>query len=134
VHTFQSDDAQHSLTYLLDQGLENYGLDWMGVADHWRMDSRDDEGHNLPDGPIPFSQGMMEYQVPKIKQLQEAGKYKDKIIFSGFEWDMPTYEHVGIGIITDKPASEQSLKVASQFEYLFTNRDEKYFDPANVAE
>ncbi|OBZ09499.1 S-layer protein [Bacillus sp. FJAT-26390] len=134
VHTYQSDDAQHSLTYLLDQGFENYGLDWMGFADHLRMESRDDNGQPLPNGSIPFSQGMLEYQVPKIKQLQQAGKYPGKIIFSGFEWDMPTYEHVGIGIITDKPGSEQSLKAASQFEYLFTNREEKYFDPADAAE
>ncbi|RAP77164.1 S-layer protein [Paenibacillus montanisoli] len=133
VHTFQSDDAQHSLTSMLDAGLEKYGLDWMGTADHLRMESRDDEGNPIPGGPIPLSQGMLQYQVPKIKQLQAEGKYKGKIIFSGFEWDMPTYEHVGVGLLTDNPGSDESLKAASHFEYLFTNRDEKLFDPADVA-
>lgn len=104
----------------------------MAISDHLRPSSRDDEGNTIPGGPIPLSKGIIQYQAPKINQLQEAGKYKDKIIFTGFEWDMPTYEHVGIGILTDNPKSAESLKVSSQFEYLFTNRDEKMFDPADV--
>ena len=78
--------------------------------------------------------GMAQYQIPKIQRLQEAGKYKNKIIFSGFEWDMPTYEHVGIGIISGKYGSESSLKATRQFEYLFTDRDEAMFDPKDVAD
>ncbi|MBE1446496.1 immunoglobulin-like domain-containing protein [Paenibacillus sp. OAS669] len=131
VHTYESDDAQRSLQTVLDNAFEQYGMDWIALADHLRMSGRDDEGNPVPGGPIPFSKGMALYQVPKIKQLQDANKYKDKIIFSGFEWDMPTYDHIGIGILADSP--DQSLKAASEFEYLFTNRDESLFDPADVA-
>jgi hypothetical protein len=133
AHTFQSDDAQQSLEDVLDNGFDKYGMDWIGISDHLRLSSRDDEGNPIPGGPIPMSQGIMQYQAPKIKQLQDAGKYRNKIIFSGFEWDMPTYEHVGIGIVGDKAGSTESLKAVNQFEYLFTNRDEKMFNPLDVA-
>ncbi|WP_339273288.1 S-layer protein [Paenibacillus sp. FSL K6-1330] len=134
AHTYQSDDASQSLQELLDNGFQKYGLDWIAVSDHLRVSKRDDEGNPLTGGSIPFSKGMAQYQIPKIQQLQEAGKYKDNIIFSGFEWDMPTYEHVGIGIIAGKFGSESSLKAARQFEYLFTDRDEAMFDPKDVAD
>ncbi|MDH2449452.1 S-layer protein [Priestia megaterium] len=135
AHTTQSDDAQQSQTVqlLLDKAFDTYSMDWIAISDHLRMSSRDAEGNTVPDGPIPLSQGLAQYQIPKIKELQEAGKYKNKIIFSGFEWDMPTYEHVGIGIIGDQAGSKESLKAANQFEYLFTNRDEKLFNSNDVA-
>jgi hypothetical protein len=107
-------------------------MDWMAVSDHLRMSSRDAEGNTIPSGPIPLSQGIIQYQAPKINELQSVGKYRNKTIFSGFEWDMPTYEHVGIGILGERVGSQESLKVANQFEYLFTNRDEKLFDPTDV--
>lgn len=135
AHTAQSEDAEgtQTLERVLDNAFDKYGMDWMAISDHLRVSSRDAEGNPIPGGPIPLSQGIIQYQAPKMKQLQEAGKYKNKIIFSGFEWDMPTYEHVGIGILGDQPGSAQSLKAANQFEYLFTNRDEKMFDPADAA-
>ncbi|KQL45776.1 S-layer protein [Brevibacillus choshinensis] len=132
AHTFQSDDAQQSLESVLDHAF-TYGMDWIAISDHLRTSARDDEGNAIAGGPIPLSQGIIQYQAPKIKQLQSEGKYRNKIIFSGFEWDMPTYEHVGIGIVGDKSGSEKSLKAVNQFEYLFTNRDEKMFDPRDVA-
>lgn len=133
VHTFQSDDAQQSLKDVLDHAFNKYGMDWIAISDHLRTSSRDDEGNPIPGGSIPLSKGIIQYQAPKIKQLQDAGEYKNKIISTGFEWDMPTYEHVGIGILTDKPGFAEGLKVSNQFEYLFTNRDERMFDPADVA-
>ncbi|RNB91353.1 S-layer protein [Brevibacillus fluminis] len=133
AHTYQSDDAQQSLQSVLDHAFTKYGMDWIALSDHLRMSSRDDEGNPIPGGPIPLSQGIAQYQAPKIKQLQNEGNYRNKIIFSGFEWDMPTYEHVGIGIVGKRAGSKDSLQAANQFEYLFTNRDEKLFDPAQVA-
>ncbi|WMX56297.1 hypothetical protein [Peribacillus sp. R9-11] len=114
AHTTQSDDAEGSQTLenVLNNSFDKYGMDWMGISDHLRMSSRDDEGQLVPGGPIPLSQGIIQYQAPKMKQLQKKGKYKNKIIFSGFEWDMPTYEHVGIGILGDQAGSSKSLKVA----------------------
>ncbi|WP_211750065.1 S-layer homology domain-containing protein [Paenibacillus sp. Marseille-Q4541] len=133
VHTFESNDAQTGLETVLDQAFDKYNLDWVALTDHLRLSERDDEGEKIEGGPIPFSQGMNEYQVPKIKELQEQGKYEGKTIFSGFEWDMPTHEHVGVGIVSDEAHSEEALKAANQFEYLFTNRDASLFDPLDVA-
>ncbi|WP_163857537.1 S-layer homology domain-containing protein [Paenibacillus elgii] len=133
AHTYQSNDAQESLEHVLDSAFDQHGFDWLALADHLRMSNRDDNGNDIPGGPVPFSKGLTQVQAPKIKQLQESGKYKDKIIFSGFEWDMPKYEHVGVGIVTDNPGSPEALKAVSQFEYLFTDRDESLFDPTDVA-
>ncbi|WP_246309503.1 hypothetical protein [Paenibacillus alginolyticus] len=88
AHTYQSDDAQQSLKDVLDNGFDKYGMDWIALSDHLRMSKRDDEGKDIPGGPIPLSKGIIQYQAPKIKQLQDEGKYKNKIIFTGFEWDM----------------------------------------------
>lgn len=134
AHTFESNDAQESLKSVLDAAFEQNGFDWMALADHLRVSDRDDEGVNLPGGSIPMSQGIVDYQNEKIKKLQAEGKYAGKIIFSGFEWDMPQYDHAAVGIVTDHPGSAEALKAINQFEYLFTNRDVSMFDPADVAE
>ncbi|WP_053373141.1 S-layer homology domain-containing protein [Paenibacillus sp. FJAT-27812] len=121
VHTYVSNDAQQSLQTVLDQGFETYGMDWLALSDHLRMSDRDDEGHNVPGGPIPLSQAIVDYQTKKINELRGQGKYQGKITFTGFEWDMPTYDHMGVGIL------DGSMKASSQFEYLFTNRDANMF-------
>lgn len=133
VHTFQSDDAQYSLAGVMDLGFNKYGLDWMATSDHLRMEKRDDEGKDIPGGPVPLSKGMADYQAPKINSLMKTGQFPGKIMFTSFEWDIPTYEHAGVGLVTNKPNSPELLKAVSQFEYLFTNREEKYFDPADIA-
>ncbi|MNW27613.1 Endo-1,4-beta-xylanase A precursor [compost metagenome] len=132
IHTTQSDDAQGKLQDVLDAAFEQNGLDWAALSEHLRMSGRDEEGSTLG-SPIPVSKGIALYQAPKIKELQDAGKYAGKTIFSGFEWDMPTYDHVSVGIITDAPGSPAALKAINQFEYLFSNRDASLFDPADVA-
>ncbi|NUU59777.1 immunoglobulin-like domain-containing protein [Paenibacillus agri] len=133
VHTYESDDAQESLKDVLDTAFDKNGLDWLFLADHLRMSGRDHEGVPLPGGSIPMSKGIIDYQTPIIKELQASGKYAGKTIFSGFEWDMPQYDHAAIGIVTNDPGSAASLKAVNQFEYLFTNRAENLFDPADVA-
>jgi len=132
-HTYLSDDAQESLEKVLDRALEQNDMDWIGVSDHLRMVGRDDTGAALPGGSIPLSKGIELYQLPKIKQLVDSGKYEGKIIFTGFEWDMPTYDHVGVGILPEQLEADPIAEGIRHFEYLFTNRDEKYYDPAEVS-
>ncbi|QVQ27431.1 S-layer protein [Achromobacter deleyi] len=133
VHTYQSDDAQVSLESALDQAFDRYELDWAAISNHLRLSSRDHTGVALAGGQIPFSQGMAQYEVPFIKQAQAAGRYAGKIIFSSFEWDMPTHDHVNIGIGVNDPLSAKSLEAVAEFEYLFTNRDPNLFDPLLVS-
>jgi len=134
IHTMQSDDTQQisTLDQVLAKAFDRFGLDWAAISNHLRLSSYDNDGNRLP-APIPFSLGMAKYEVPRIKALQASGKYADKTIFSSFEWDMPTHDHGNVGILTDNPMSDAALKAASQFEYLFTNRDPALFPAADVA-
>ncbi|OPH56354.1 hypothetical protein BC351_28045 [Paenibacillus ferrarius] len=134
THTFESDDAQVSLTDTLENAFTKYGLDWLATANHLRSSGRDDEGTKVPSGPIPYSKGAINYEVPKVNAIQNAGSYSNKTIFSGFEWDIPTHDHAAIGILTDTPGSSKALKAANQFEYLFTKEPENMFDDNDVAE
>ena len=133
VHTFQSDDAQVSLESVLDDGFDRYQLDWMALSNHLRLSGRDHTGTSLQGGAIPFSRGLVDYEKPYVEQAQAEGRYQGKTVFSTVEWDMPTHDHVNIGIGLGDPYGEDSLRAVAQFEYLFTNRDPALFDPALVA-
>jgi len=127
VHTIQSDDAQVKLADVLDLALNKYSLDWMLLSNHLRLEKRDHEGNDLINGSIAFSQGMKEFEVPYIDSLIKNGKYPNKTVYSAFEWDMPTHDHVNIGIGIENQNNSKNLKAVEEFEYLFTNKDKKYF-------
>jgi len=138
THTTQSADADvsHTLDKILGKAFTSYGLDWMAVTNHLRVSTRDDKGVLLA-APIPMATGVERYELPRLAALQSAGTYADKLIFSGFEWDMPTHDHIGIGIFegADKSAGAPlavSTKGVREFEYLFTTRDPAMFDAADV--
>jgi hypothetical protein len=134
THTTQSPDTDVSQTLdkVLAKGFATYGLDWMAVSDHLRLSARDDKGAALP-ASIPLSVGVERYQIPRLQALQASGTYADKLIFSGFEWDMPTHDHIGIGLFEGGDKLASSVKGMKEFEYLFTNRDAALFDAADVA-
>lgn len=134
VHTVVSDDAQIPLEQVLDKAFDTYGLDWVALSNHLRTSSRDHTGAAIAGGPIAFSKALELYEAPVVKAMQENGKYVDKLIFSSFEWDMPTHDHVNVGILGEEPMSAAMIKAVAQFEYLFTNRNPAMFDAADVAE
>jgi hypothetical protein len=134
THTTQSADADVSQTLdkILGKAFTSYGLDWMAVTNHLRVSTRDDKG-NLLATPIPMATGVERYELPRIAALQTAGTYADKLIFSGFEWDMPTHDHIGIGIFEGSDRLSVSTRGVREFEYLFTTRDAAMFDAADLA-
>ncbi|MGV7209411.1 S-layer protein [Oxalobacteraceae bacterium A2-2] len=134
THTTQSADADVSQTLdkILSKAFTSYGLDWMAVSNHLRVSTRDEKGAPLA-ASIPMSIGAERYEIPRIQALQAAGTYADKLIFSGFEWDMPTHDHIGIGLFEGAGKLASSTKGMKEFEYLFTTRDAAMFDPADVA-
>ncbi len=134
VHTIQSNDAQVTLERVLDQAFDRYKLDWAALSNHLRLSDRDNTGAAIPGGSVPFSTGMARYEVPFVKQAQAAGRYAGKIIFSSFEWDMPTHDHMNIGIGINDPMSAKSLRAVAEFEYLYTNKADNLFDPQLVSE
>ncbi|WP_343591482.1 S-layer protein [Paracidovorax wautersii] len=135
THTVQSDDSRttQTLDFLLGKAFTSYGLDWMAVTNHLRSSKYDNAANLLP-APKAFAYGMESYEMPRIKALQDAGNYKGKLIYSAFEWDMPTHDHVGVGIFEGATGSwKTSANAAKEFQYLFTTASESLFDPADVA-
>ncbi|MEC0226278.1 immunoglobulin-like domain-containing protein [Paenibacillus alba] len=113
-HSSLSDDADNSLTDLIHNAFDKYNLDWVATADHMRLSHRDDEGKEIGK-QIPRSQSINDYAIPKLNKL--STQYKDKIMFPGFEWDVPSHEHASVGIITD------DKEAVSKFEHMFTLQD-----------
>jgi hypothetical protein len=134
THTTQSADADVSQTLdkVLGKAFTTFGLDWMAVSNHLRVSTRDEKGAKL-DTSIPMSVGVERYEIPRVQALQASGTYADKLIFSGFEWDMPTHDHIGVGIFQGTDKLTTSIKGMKEFEYLFTTRDPAMFDAADVA-
>lgn len=134
THTTQSADADVSQTLdkVLGKAFTTFGLDWMALSNHLRVSTRDEKGATLA-STIPLSVGVERYEIPHVQALQAAGTYADKLIFSGFEWDMPTHDHIGIGLFQGTDKLTSSTKGMKEFEYLFTTRDPAMFDPADVA-
>ncbi|SEN67476.1 Predicted metal-dependent phosphoesterase TrpH, contains PHP domain [Duganella sp. CF517] len=134
THTTQSADADVSQTLdkVLGKAFTTFGLDWMAVSNHLRVSTRDEKGAKL-DTSIPMSIGAERYEIPRLQALQAAGTYADKLVFSGFEWDMPTHDHIGVGIFQGADKLTTSTKGMKEFEYLFTTREPAMFDAADVA-
>jgi hypothetical protein len=134
THTTQSADADVSQTLdkILDKAFNSYGLNWMAVSNHLRVSTRDEKGATLA-VPIPMSIGAERYEIPHVQALQAAGTYADKLIFSGFEWDMPTHDHIGVGLFEGSAQYASSARGMKEFEYLFTTRDAAVFDARDVA-
>jgi len=132
VHTIESDDAQNKLVDVLDQAMITNNLDWTAITNHLRVSTRDQNGTAIVGGPLPFSKAMADYEIPAVRQLQVNGSYTSKLIFSAFEWDMPTHDHMNVGIFAGAPLAT-ATKAANQFEYYFTDRPAAQFDAVDVA-
>ncbi|MGH8079189.1 MAG: hypothetical protein ACREP7_01360 [Lysobacter sp.] len=132
AHTIQSDDAQTPLDNVLEDGLFKFGLDWIALSDHLRVSHRDSAGAPVPaSAGIPMSQGIGDYQIPRVRQLQADRSYARKLIYQAAEWDIPTHDHGNIGIFSGWPLASDA-KALNRFEYLFTNRPVSMFAPDDV--
>jgi len=116
---------------VLEDAFTRDQLDWITLSNHLRVSDKDDQGNAIPTGPLPMSRGVALFEVPAILALQQSGQYADKTIFSSVEWDIPSHDHMNVGILSDAGGAE--LKALNQFEYLFTNRDVGMFDAADVS-
>lgn len=155
THTTQSKDAGEKITtteHLLDAAFkeadfnsetwrqaapwelpvqatdaEGGAFDYLVLANHLRPSFRNPEGQAQN---LAFYQGF-EQELNKVKALQEQGKYKDKLIFSGFEWDMPGFDHASVGIIA--PNDKQMVEGIKQFEYRYGKEtQDTYFTEQDI--
>ncbi|MBB3193112.1 PHP domain-containing protein [Roseateles terrae] len=133
VHTVQSDDSRttQTLDFVLGKAFTTHGLDWMAVTNHLRSSKYDNNG-NLLTAPVAFAYGMESYEAPRIKALQAAGSYTGKLIFSGFEWDAPAHDHIGIGIFDGGATLTSSASAFKEFQYAFTTGAESLFTADDV--
>ncbi|MGG1635626.1 S-layer homology domain-containing protein [Paenibacillus sp. NRS-1760] len=134
VHTVQSADASEQyveMKNILDAAFrENlndfpsaagislkYGnpFDFVMLSDHLRDSPRDPEGK----AKLTARWEAIKDQQDKITQLKNAGKYKDKLIYSGFEWDMMGLDHGSVGII-DSKSNEVPIEGIHEFEWLYS--------------
>lgn len=136
VHTVQSDDSRttQTLDFVLGKAFTTHGLDWMAVTNHLRSSKYDNNG-TLLTAPVAFAYGMEAYEMPRIKALQAAGTYSNKLIFSGFEWDAPAHDHIGVGIFDGGTAGTpltSSPSAFKEFQWAFTTADASLFKAEDV--
>lgn len=136
VHTVQSDDSRttQTLDFVLGKAFTTHGLDWMAVTNHLRSSKYDNNGTLLA-APVAFAYGMEAYETPRIKALQAAGTYSNKLIFSGFEWDAPAHDHIGVGIFDGGTAGSPLSSSPSgfkEFQWAFTTADASLFKAEDV--
>ena len=56
-------------------------------------------------------------QIRELEKLQVKGEYTDKLLNTGFEWDMPGLDHASVGILDEN--GEASVSGIHAFEWLF---------------
>lgn len=134
THTIQSSDASESfmtlenvlnaafredLDTLPEESLASlqYGdaFDYLVVTDHLRNSPRDPEGNENATARWEA----IEDQLDKIAKLKETGKYNEKLIYTGFEWDMMGLDHASVGII-DSDSNDVPIDAIHQFEWLYS--------------
>ncbi|MCH1924944.1 hypothetical protein L9G74_09185 [Shewanella sp. C32] len=131
VHTAVSQDARSPLSDVLDKAFNSFGLDYVSISNHMRNNSQDNDDNDV--GGLLYNEALTRYELPAVAALR-AEQYANKLIFSSFEWDMPTHEHYGIGIVWDEATQAQGLAAVKEFEYRFSNKNElSDFDAADVS-
>ncbi|MDY0743666.1 S-layer protein [Paucibacter sp. R3-3] len=133
THTVESDDSRttQTLDFLLKKSFD-YKLDWLALTNHLRASSYDNNGNKLPSS-VAFAYPMESYEIQHVKALQSAGTYADKKIFSGFEWDVPTHDHVGVTLFDNATTLDTATRGVREFQYRFTTLAEDQFDSQDVA-
>ncbi len=94
-------------------------LDFLGIADHLRrtyngVDGKGNEGGDHYDTAFYVA---VQTQMNEIEKMQVKGNYYDKIVSSGFEWDMPGLDHASVGVLNENGST--SIQGVHAFEWLF---------------
>ena len=114
---FTSESWSHAAPWELPTqttDADGAAFDYLVLANHLRPSFRNPDGKTQD---LAFYQGLQQ-EINKVKALQEEGKYEDKLIFSGFEWDMLGLDHAAVGIIA--PNEEQMIEGIKEFEYRYS--------------
>jgi hypothetical protein len=147
-HTSFSDGA-----YRIDHVMyknDLFGLDWWAINDHGGGSLRDGRSYHYDDlsqsrvevfwdqviNPSQFKgnlstlwghrkmwmwQCLKEYSFPKV--LEARSFYPDKVIFQGFEMNLPGHQHANLCILDDQFDENAKIDRLAAFEYRFDDLD-----------
>lgn len=137
-------DGSYTLGYVMAKDNE-FGLDWWANSEHGggfttdgRTSGLDVNATNYWDqmagvtiaGTVVSSAGhqymwrwqsLMDYSFPFV--LAKRATYPTKVIFQGYEWNVPGHEHGSTGIITGEFGQTPNCNALAEFEYKFDNND-----------
>lgn len=127
VHTAMSADSRSTLGEVLHKGIEVFGLDYLAVSNHLRNNSRNNQGNeNLSQ---LLSTSLNDYELPYLNRFQK--QHQNKLLISSFEWDVPTHDHMNVGILYPLEEVASKVAVTRYFEYRFSLKNTLYdFTPA----
>ena len=91
-------------------------FDFLALADHLRVSYNGVDGQGNGHYDTAFYVAV-QTQMREIEKMQVKGLYGDKIVSSGFEWDMPGLDHASVGVLDSK--GNQSVQGIHAFEWLF---------------
>lgn len=113
THTYLTDGG-NTEAEVIDKAFNTFGLDWMANSEHGGTSARDPLGTAFA-SPVWRWITLSHYSFPIVRELRD--QYTDKLIIQGVEWNVPTHEHAGVGIVAKEPAA------ISNFEYQFDKSD-----------
>lgn len=89
-------------------------FDYFMLADHLRNSPRN------PDGTANETArwSAIGAQQREIESLRAQGKYQDKLIYSGFEWDMMNLDHASVALLDE--TGTVPFQGIREFEWLFS--------------
>ncbi|WP_294520238.1 choice-of-anchor I family protein [uncultured Pseudoflavonifractor sp.] len=142
THTGQSKDATSafmSLTNVLAAAFRNQDVlqdeansaarfdniqngdafDFLGLADHLRQSYNGVDGQGNGQYNTAFYVAL-QTQIREIEKLQVKGEYTDKLLNTGFEWDMPGLDHASVGILDED--GNASISGIHAFEWLYASQ------------
>ncbi len=94
-------------------------FDFLGLADHLRQSYNGVDGQGNGKYNTAFYVAV-QAQIRELEKLQVKGEYADKLLNSGFEWDMPGLDHASVGILDENGAP--SLSGIHAFEWLYASQ------------
>ena len=92
------------------------GFDFLMLADHLRKSKNNTDGSAGAYDTAFYK--AVQLQIRDMEEMQITGQYTDKLMYSGFEWDMPGLDHASVGLLN---ADSDTVPVQGihQFEWLY---------------
>ena len=111
-------------------------FDYLMLADHLRKSYNGVDENASRQYNVPFYVAA-QTQLREMEKLRMQGLYADKILYSGFEWDMPGLDHASVGLI-DPDSDAVPAQGIHQFEWLYGSQkdgdDTALFDGDSIDE